>query len=121
MRSSYRESTYHGAQDSGRQPSQGLFHDASDVRQLVQVAHLRESAATDFCELCLCLLLDFWVEDHCLNKGIQSSSGRIRTSLQAVAYNAAKSARDFLNHTPDPMLLLPIKNAASSSLNPSFS
>jgi hypothetical protein len=62
--------TYYGTQDCGGQPSQGLFHDTSDVWQLVEVFHLRESVAADLFELCLGLFLDFWVEDHCFDKSV---------------------------------------------------
>jgi hypothetical protein len=80
------EVTHHSTQNCSRQPSQGLFHDAPDVWQPVEVFHLWKTAAADLFELGLGLLLYFWVEHHGLNKSVQSSCGRVRASLQAVAY-----------------------------------
>ena len=72
-----------GAHDGGGHPAERLFHDSADVLKVVLVLHGGEAAvANDAVNLFLGLALDVGVEEHGLNKGVESAGGGVGAGFE---------------------------------------
>lgn len=69
--------------DGGGHPAEGLLDNSADILEVTLVIHVGETVlANDAINLSLSLLLDFRVEEHSLDEGIEGGRGSVRAGLE---------------------------------------